>query len=355
VPDPVQQEFKAYAAKLHTLSLEALDRSAQQVVRSENASVAKLITHLAEMAERKTALEMGFGSLYEYCVRRLNLSEGAVPARVHVANVSRRFPQVLTAIASGRLSLTVASLLAAHLSESNVDKLISDCAGKTRKRTEEYLVALRPKPVFAPSIRQRPAPPPAVPETSALNPLTGAKHSAPIVQPARTDVFNFRFSAGRDFRDKFERLAQVLGIERAERHVAAIVEAAVDVALEKKDPKKRIERRRHREENAGSKSRSNETSQSRQRAPSRHIAAAVVERVFERGEYRCEYRAPDGRRCASTTGLQVDHTKPFAIYRSHEEGALRLLCPAHNRYAAERVYGAAFMKRKIGVSRVRAP
>jgi hypothetical protein len=53
------------------------------------------------------------------------LSEGAVPARIHVANVSRRFPELLIALAESRISLTVAALLAPHLTEDNVDSRIA--------------------------------------------------------------------------------------------------------------------------------------------------------------------------------------------------------------------------------------
>ena len=48
-----------------------------------------------------------------------------MPARIHVANVSRRYPQLLVALAENRISLTVASLLAAHVDKHDVDKLIS--------------------------------------------------------------------------------------------------------------------------------------------------------------------------------------------------------------------------------------
>ncbi len=96
---------------------------------------------------------------FEYCTRRLHLSEGSVALRIQVANVSRRFPQILLALAENRMSLTVAGLLAPVLTESNVEKLLSDCAGMTKREADEYLVALRPKPVFAPSIRKTPSRP----------------------------------------------------------------------------------------------------------------------------------------------------------------------------------------------------
>ena len=148
------EKFTNYFTKLEKLSSDQLLSSAKNLAASENSSIAKLIAHLAEMSSRKTALKLGYSGLYYYCIECLNLSEGAVPARIQVANVSR---QLLAALAESRISLTVAALLAPHLTQENVEKLVSDCEGMTRRRTEEYLVAIKPKPVFEPSIRKRPS------------------------------------------------------------------------------------------------------------------------------------------------------------------------------------------------------
>jgi hypothetical protein len=345
----MMERFKTYFAKLERLSSAELDRSAEKLVLAEKGNIAKLIAHIAEMSSRKAALELGYRNMFDYCVRRLNVSEGAVPARIHVANVSRRYPQLLAALAENRISLTVASLLAAHVHEDNVDKLISDCAGMTRKETEEYLVALKPKPVFEPLIRKRPSlsppvtPPPARRPAPPVDP-TPKKSPPPVLQPARPEAFNFRFAANRDFKDKFERLAEVLGVENAQAQMAAVFEKALDLALEKKDPRKKLERRQKREK---AKSRSNDLAKNGRSGVSRHVTSEVSERVHARGEYQCEYRAPDGRRCTSRTGLQIEHVRPFGMFRSHDERFLKLLCPAHNRLAAERVYGAAYIRRKI--------
>jgi len=75
------ENVKSYFIKLERLSHDELDRAAQTLVKTENTSVAKLIAHLAKMSLRKTALELGYKSLYDYANRRLNLSEGALPAR----------------------------------------------------------------------------------------------------------------------------------------------------------------------------------------------------------------------------------------------------------------------------------
>ncbi len=63
------------------------------------------------------------------------------------------------------------------------------------------------------------------------------------------------------------------------------------------------------------------------------------DRVLERAGYRCEYRGPDGRRCSSRVRLEIEHQRPFAIFRSHDERYLKAFCRAHNRLSAERVYG----------------
>ena len=207
---------------------------------------------------------MGYKNLFDYCVRRLRLSEGSVALRIQVANVSRRFPELLEALARNRMSLTVAGLLAPVLTESNLEKLLSDCAGMTKREAEQHLVALRPKPVFTPSIRKNPCPPaltlpPSVQaraeaETPRSGPRPAPRVSPSILEPARPDVFNFRFAADRKFKDKFERLAEVLGVENPLHHMAEIMEQALDIALDKRDVKRKRARRLQRVSKGNKKS-----------------------------------------------------------------------------------------------------
>jgi hypothetical protein len=164
----MMEKVKTYFETLEGLSTEELDCSTEKLVRAEKRNVALVIAHIAEMSRRKGYLERGYKSLFDYCIRRLKLSEGSVARRIQVANVSKCFPQLLVALAENRVSLTVAGLLAAHLRRENVERLLADCAGMTKREVEEHLVALQPKPVFAPSIRKTPSraaptPPPSVP------------------------------------------------------------------------------------------------------------------------------------------------------------------------------------------------
>src|SRR5437867_9244842 len=99
------EKFTAYFERLEGLSTEELDRSVAELVRAENRNVALVIAHIAEISRRRGELERGYPNLFEYCVRRLNLGEGSVALRIQVANVARRFPQVLASLVEGRISL----------------------------------------------------------------------------------------------------------------------------------------------------------------------------------------------------------------------------------------------------------
>jgi 5-methylcytosine-specific restriction endonuclease McrA len=351
------EKVNRYFETLERLSTEELDHSVEKLVRTEKRNMALVIAHIAEMARRKGHLERGYKNLFEYCTRRLHLSEGSVALRIQVANVCRRFPQILLALAENRMSLTVAGLLAPVLTESNVEELLADCGGMTKREAEEYLVALRPKPVFAPSIRKTPSRPQeqaALPQATrppATSPRTVPRVSPSILEPARPELFNFRFAADRKFKEKFERLAEVLGVENPLQHMAEIMEQALDIALDKKDLKRKRARRLEREATRSGKTPKGKSRPGEIFAYSRYIPSEVRERVHERANHQCEYRAPDGTRCRSRTGLEIEHQRPFSLYRSHDERHLRLFCRRHNRLSADKVFGAAFIQEKIDACR----
>jgi hypothetical protein len=72
---------------------------------------------------------------------------------------------------------------------------------------------------------------------------------------------------------------------------------------------------------------------------SRHVPAKTRAAVFDRDGHRCTFVAADGTRCNATRNLQIDHVQPFALGGSNEPQNLRVLCAAHNRRAAEHVFG----------------
>lgn len=179
------------------------------------------------MAKKNGHVLLAYESLFDYCVKRLKLSEGSVYRRLQVAGKSRQFPQLLDALFENRFTLTVASILAPHLTRENVDSLLSQAEGMSRREAEEMAARLRPREEFKSSRRKvrraksEVGTPPAEgsaadcepaqldteegetektetekTETEKTEPRT--VDPQPIFQPATEDRYNYRFSAGEE-------------------------------------------------------------------------------------------------------------------------------------------------------------
>jgi len=110
-----------------------------------------------------------------------------------------------------------------------------------------------------------------------------------------------------------------------------VVEAGLDALLDRLDPERRIARRR--------------TIAARRigrRERSRRISLALRDEVWSRDGGRCVFIGPDGRRCPATTGLEIDHIRPYALGGPSDDPAnLRVMCRTHNQLLARRVFGGA--------------
>ena len=92
--------------EIHKLSSSELNQQTELLAEQEHLQVARLIAHLAEVSLRRLHLQLGHRSLFEYCVKRLGLSEGCTALRIQVSRVCHRHPMILDALAEQRISLT---------------------------------------------------------------------------------------------------------------------------------------------------------------------------------------------------------------------------------------------------------
>src|SRR5471030_1028867 len=99
-------------------------------------------------------LELGFPSLFAYCVEVLGMSEGAAGRRVAAARVCRRFPEAFEHVARGDLHLSALCALSPHLDPENASELFEACRRKTRRQIEELLAARFPRPDVRDQIRR---------------------------------------------------------------------------------------------------------------------------------------------------------------------------------------------------------
>jgi 5-methylcytosine-specific restriction endonuclease McrA len=103
--------------------------------------------------------------------------------------------------------------------------------------------------------------------------------------------------------------------------------------LEKHDPIIRAERREKRRNKLKPKK---ETTGDK----SRYISPRTRDKVFTRDKGRCTFVGSDGKRCDATWDLEIHHDEiPYARGGDHSINNLKLLCAAHNKLEAEKIFG----------------
>ena len=102
-----------------------------------------LLYDLAEVDRRRLYLQHGATSLFDFCTRRLHLSESSAYKRMTVARALGHFAQLAEALRSGRLHLAGAVVLVPVLDKMNVDRWLAAAAFKSRREIEALVAAER--------------------------------------------------------------------------------------------------------------------------------------------------------------------------------------------------------------------
>src|SRR6476469_623367 len=92
---------------------------------NERSLTVQLIALLAELDARRLYLREGCASLFTYCTQVLHLSEHAAYGRITAARAARRFPNLLTLLEEGAITLTTVGLIAPYLTLQNADSLLT--------------------------------------------------------------------------------------------------------------------------------------------------------------------------------------------------------------------------------------
>jgi hypothetical protein len=85
--------------RLEGLGSDQLLAALPVLVQRGNENTADLLAHLAELDERKLFLDLGYPSLFAYCIEVLGLCESAAGRRTTAARVCRRFPNAFARLA----------------------------------------------------------------------------------------------------------------------------------------------------------------------------------------------------------------------------------------------------------------
>ena len=330
--------------KLTELSNEQLLSGLHELVGQGRALLARLLGYLGEVEERRLDLESACSSLFDFCVRRLAMSEDEACRRVAAARLARRFPVVLDMIERGEIHLTGLLLLRDYLTDESHQELLAAAAGKTKAGVQRLIAARFPRP-DAPSFIEPEAPAMPFPYIAALGAAVTPAPSPEraVVEPLSPERFRVQFTASAELRDKIARATNLLAHQVPDRDLSAIVERAFDLLIEKLERQRLGKTKRSRATDGGAPQPS-----AAQQASTRpgYVSRPVRREVFDRDGEQCTFVDELGRRCPARAFLELDHRSPRALGGADDAANVRVRCRAHNGLAAERAFGRAHVEKK---------
>src|SRR6188768_1643607 len=371
--------------RLKLLADDELLAGLSSIVGRRNQITAEFLAYLAELDERQLFLDLGFASLFEYCVERLGLCESTAGRHIAAARVCRNHPELFARVASGALHASALSLLRKHLTPENAAELFELCEHRSMRRIEELLAARFPRPDVRDLVRRLPAqarltpgvergseqqPTEAPPsETTTIRQqvfvergprepsATGATEAPKQrrLEPLSAGRYGVHFTADGEFRELLERVRGLAWHRLPSGDLTTLLKRGLE-AYERELEKERFA--------VGSKPRRSRsvapiTSADADRSdadlpnpapsaadplnldqqptpspapttePRRRCPAAVARAVFLRDGRQCSYVSPEGRRCSSRRCLELDHVNPRAVGGENTIENLRLRCRAH--------------------------
>ncbi|MBK7585234.1 MAG: HNH endonuclease [Myxococcales bacterium] len=250
----------------------------------------------------------------------------------------------LDELASGNVHLTGLFLLSRHLTEDNVEQLLAEARGKSKRQLEELIARWSPQP-DVPTTLTTMAPEPAQPELSTVS---GAGNSVPPprpsmhrarLEPLSPTTVRLELTARVELRDKLEQARNLLSHEIPSGDLATLLELGLDLLIAAA-----IQRR----SGAGKPRKRRET-----KPGSRHVPVDVQRAVRERDADQCTFTDAAGRRCSETRFLTIEHIVPFAKGGPTTVDNCCLLCSAHNSYRARQVFGEEHIQNEIAGARAR--
>ncbi len=322
--------------------------------QQERWATVQLLVRLAAVDTRELFAPAGYSTMWDYCLGELQMSDDAAHRRLWAARKCREFPALFDALADGRLNLTAVNVLAARLTNENVDELIEASAHRTKDQIKEMLACKFPQPGVptsfkpvgdaAPSdsslfddvssdsqaLAPTPVPTSAPKQPNAQVPLPPRTQ----IEPLNVEQVRVQFTMLKRVKDKLEHVMNLLGTRVPPKDIGALLELLLDMSIPVFEKQKFAATEQPREP--------------KDEAPSdpRTIPAHVKRAVWLRDGGQCTFKSASGRRCTCRRGVEFDHVKPVAFGGDASVENIRLLCRKHNQLEADRKLGKKLMDSK---------
>lgn len=326
----------------------------ERLVGEERRITLEILQHLREIEVRRLFVDLGFESMYKYCIQHLKYSEGEAQRRLSSARLLRELPEIESQIQSGDLNLTNLSAVQSFVrAEKMADKPL------TREKKLELLAAIENKSTrqVKTELIQKSHQPALLADKFQMTASTALdnEHSSGISQTLTkfdTTLSDENLALLQEFRDLYahdlidlsnhsvlmfllkkavQHKKQRLGlIEKPSRKSNAPLPSAAMA-----EPKMRSK--------GNAPAQQEGTGQNKVEQQRKALSMKLKRMVWKRANACCEYIDRSSKnRCTSKFALEADHIVPVALGGANDSENLRLLCRAHNSRRAIKTFGREY-------------
>ena len=269
----------------------------KSLVLEERKITLELLEYLREIERRLLFAEMGFGSLFEFCVKHLGLSEGSAHRRISAMRLSRDVSGVKEKLESGSLNLSnAAKILVAFkkvktLTKEEKSEIVEECSNKSQSDCDKKLFKL-------------------IPEFETIQ-------KSEKERVINSEEVELKVVLSKNLQEKIKKLKDFLAHSNVQSTLE-LIEHLVDKELKAQEMKRGLT--------------SSAAGQTK----------TIKSIIWRKAKARCEYS-----NCTSTYKLEMDHIIPKAMGGLDSPQNLRLLCRAHNIQQAIEKLGKPVMQKYI--------
>ena len=212
-----------------------------------NAWLVGLLAYLAELDARRLYAEQACTSTWDYCVRRLGMSDGEAQRRIAVARLVRSFPVAGSYLERGEVHLCALYEMHKHITQDNHEELLRDAVGKTTKAVAAMIATRFPKADVHACIEPL-SPQPALPVVATellpspmRSPTLAPPHVRPRLEPLSATRYRVELTVSSETRATLERVRDLMRHRNPTGDLEKIFEASLDL-LRTKLEKERLGR-----------------------------------------------------------------------------------------------------------------
>lgn len=294
--------FKGGKMSLAHLTDKTLLSDTIDYAKREKFYSAKVIECIAEVRKRRAFVQLGYASLFEFCLKELKFSEAQAMRRIDAAKLLLELPEIQEKLEKGKINLTQLNLLRPLFkgkkhSAVEKKKVIEEIQGASTRKVQQ-MVALE------------------------LGDVKAASEKLKVINSTQSEL---TLVVDEEFLAMLKELKERM-IHEGVKDFSTMVKKICGKELEERKEKFQLK----------SKAAKAATTVGPKLGPAaRAIPRAMKREVWQRAKGKCEYVSPLSPSaptviCGSAFGLEFHHKTPFALVQEHEAQNLQLLCQDHH-------------------------